>query len=302
MRWAKYVPVAERRAKASSKLAQLAKKKKFKVQPLGDVPRCIVKSFWGKKWCSHIEGFSDYDNRLPRGRTYVRNGSVCHLAIRKGKIDAKVTGSSLYDVKVEIKTLASETWTAIKEKCSGQIGSLLELLNGTISEEVMTVVTESDHGLLPRDSEISYDCSCPDWADMCKHVAAVLYGIGSRLDHDPEALFTLRGVNAEELIAQDLSLLGADSGEASIADDDLSELFGIDMEEAEAPSSKKKAPDSFTGAAIRKLRVSKGMSVSAFADTLGVSSASVARWEKVKGPVKLQAWSHESLSEIYEIA
>ena len=195
-------PVAERRRKAMKKMDAL-RKKGVDIQPVAIEGRKIATSFRGEGWCEHLESFSDFENRLPRGRTYVRNGSVCHMAVAKGAIEAKVSGSELYDVKVSIKTLPGEKWTGIKGRCSGQIGSLLELLQGKLSEHVMGVVTDRKEGLFPLPGEMSFHCSCPDSASMCKHVAAVLYGVGARLDKKPELLFTLRGVDHEELIAAD---------------------------------------------------------------------------------------------------
>ena len=195
-----YVPVAKRRANALVEMNKLSKKKGVNVQPVRVEGRTIARTFWGKAWCEHLEKFSDYENRLPRGRTYVRNGSVCHLEIQKGKIVAKVSGSELYDIEVKIKTLPEAKWKNLKARCAGGVGSLLELLQGKMSNEVMTLVTDRDNGLFPLPSEIDLDCSCPDWADMCKHVAAALYGIGARLDEKPELLFHLRGVDHTELI------------------------------------------------------------------------------------------------------
>jgi len=190
-----------------------------------------------------LESFSDYANRLPRGRTYVRNGSVCHLAIRPGEIAAKVAGSELHDVRLQIKTLPAKKWKAIKERCAGKIGSLLELLQGKLSEHVMQVVTDRRDGMFPAPAEISLRCSCPDWAVMCKHVAAVLYGIGARLDQQPELLFTLRGVDHEELIAADaeaaVSAATSRSKSKRLADDELADVFGIDLKVSEPQATKK---------------------------------------------------------------
>ena len=231
--WRPYVSVAERRRKAAKKMDAL-RKKGVDVQPVAIEGRKIAKSFWGEAWCGHLESFSDFANRLPRGRTYVRNGSVCHLAVAKGRIEAKVSGSALYDVKVEIKTLPGKQWSAIKGRCGGQIGSLLELLQGRLSDHVMAVVTDRQDGLFPSPKEISFECSCPDWAVMCKHVAAVLYGVGARLDAKPELLFLLRGVNHEELIEADAeaAVAGATARGKSkrLAAADLSDVFGIDIE------------------------------------------------------------------------
>jgi len=210
------------------------RKRGVDIQPIEIEGRKIAKTFWGQAWCDHLEGFSDFENRLPRGRTYVRNGSVCHLAIAQGNVEAKVSGSEIYNLRIRIKTLKPKTWNAVKGRCAGQIGSLLELLQGNLSDHVMEVVTDRQEGLFPLPGEIKFDCDCPDWAVMCKHVAAVLYGIGARLDENPELLFTLRGVNHEELIDTDAeAAVGAAtrSGKSKrLAADDLSDVFGIEID------------------------------------------------------------------------
>jgi len=231
--WAPYVPVAERRRRAKKKMESL-RKRGVDIQPIEIEGRKIAKTFWGQAWCDHLEGFSDFENRLPRGRTYVRNGSVCHLAIAKGNVEAKVSGSEIYNLRIRIKTLKPKKWNGVKGRCAGQIGSLLELLQGNLSDHVMEVVTDRQEGLFPLPGEITFDCDCPDWAVMCKHVAAVLYGVGARLDESPELLFTLRGVNHEELIDTDAeAAVGAAtrSGKSKrLAADDLSDVFGIDID------------------------------------------------------------------------
>ena len=229
MEWRRYVPVAARRAKALREMNKLRKKGKD-IQPIEIEGRTIARSFWGKRWCEHLESFSDYANRLPRGRTYVRNGSVCHLAIQPGRIDAIVSGSELYDVTIRIDKLKAVVWKSVKTRCSGQIGSMLELLQGKLSQQVMGVVTDRDRGLFPKPGEIKLDCSCPDWATMCKHVASVLYGVGSRLDDRPESLFLLRGVDTAELIATEMALPGDSASDDALADDALAGIFGIDLD------------------------------------------------------------------------
>lgn len=238
-RWAPYVPVAQRRAQASRAMADLTKKG-VSIQPVRITGRTIASTFWGKGWCQHLESFGDYSNRLPRGRTYVRNGSVCHLGIGTGSVEARVSGSSLYKVKVTIAELSPVHWKQIKKKCAGQIGSLLELLQGRLSANIMSVVTNRQNGLFPKPGQIQYTCDCPDWASMCKHIAAVMYGIGARLDQDPALLFKLRGVNHEELIEADVAApAGTGKGKSRrlVTQDSLSDVFGIDIE---APSQTKK--------------------------------------------------------------
>ncbi len=262
--WAPYVPVAERRRKALKKMNAL-RKKGIPIEPVEIQGRKIARTFWGQAWCDHLESFSDYANRLPRGRTYVRNGSVCHLAIAKGRIEAKVSGSEIYNLRIQIKTLPAKKWNAVKRRCAGQIGSLLDLLRGRLSDGVMQVVTDRKEGLFPLPKEISLHCNCPDWAVMCKHVAAVLYGVGARLDEKPELLFVLRGVNHQELIETDaeLALAGATRRGKSkrLAGGDLADVFGIELadDDADKPSGKrpkktppKKAPAKRTKKAKKK--------------------------------------------------
>lgn len=232
--WAPYVTVAERRAKAQKQLEKM-RKKGLNVQPVQLSGRKIAASFWGKGWCDHMESFSDYANRLPRGRTYVRNGSVCHLEIRSGHIKAMVSGSSLYNVSITITPLVKKKWDVVRSACSGRIGSLIDLLRGRLDQGVMEVVAHRKDGLFPLPGEMKFDCDCPDWAGMCKHVAAVLYGVGARLDHSPEMLFLLRGVNHEELV--DVSAAVTDVAKAGtsrrrIAAGGIADVFGIDMAEA----------------------------------------------------------------------
>ncbi len=243
----KYVPVAKRRAQAARKMAKLRKHGK-RIEPVEIEGRTIARSFWGKAWCDHLESFHDYANRLDRGKRYVRNGSVCHLDIGPRRIRAIVSGSELYEVTVSVKRLKKPAWTAIVGQCSGRIGSMLELLQGKLSDEVMKIVADPRKGLLPQSGEISFKCSCPDWAVMCKHVAAVLYGVGSRLDVRPELLFLLRDVDAEELIAADLSVPDrpADAPD-TIAEDRLGDIFDIELD-TDALPAKTPPPPSHPGA------------------------------------------------------
>ena len=211
------------------------RKSGVKVQPVVIEGSQIARSFWGKAWCHHLESFSDYENRLPRGRSYVRNGSVCHLSVASGAISAKVQGSSLYSVEIRITKLPQQKWLAIKSRCAGKIGSLLDLLQGKLSSGVMEVVTDRENGLFPKPAEITLECSCPDWATMCKHVAAVLYGVGARLDEQPELLFVLRGVDHEELIGETtveaVQSVVEGGRHRRIAEDRLAEIFGLELAE-----------------------------------------------------------------------
>jgi len=227
-----YVSVAERRRKA---LREMEKRKKqgHSVSPVNIEGRTIARTFWGKSWCENLERYSDYENRLPRGRSYVRNGSVVDLQIEAGAIHAYVSGSELYKVELKITPVAKAKWKSICGDCAGAIDSLVELLQGRLSSGVMERICRQDQGLFPTPKEIHLNCSCPDWAGMCKHVAAVLYGVGARLDRQPELLFRLRAVDELELIANagkaaPLKKL-APATDKLLGGEDLSAIFGLDM-------------------------------------------------------------------------
>jgi uncharacterized Zn finger protein len=230
--WRPYVSVAERRRKAASHMAKL-KKKGHPVSPVVVEGRTIVKTFWGKAWCENLEQYSDFANRLPRGRTYVRNGSVIDLQIAPGEIKALVSGSEIYEVVVKVAPVAKGRWQSICTDCAGAIDSLIELLQGRFSKGVMERVCRQKTGLFPSPHEITLSCSCPDWAGMCKHVAAVLYGIGARLDHQPELLFRLHSVDEKDLIAGAGKALPqakrAPTAGKVLGGEDLAAMFGLDM-------------------------------------------------------------------------
>jgi uncharacterized Zn finger protein len=246
--WAPYVSVAERRKKAEKEAAK-AKKSGASLSPIEPYRGAIAKTFWGKAWCDNLEAYSDYANRMPRGRTYVRNGSVIDLQMTESEIQARVMGSSLYKVTVKVTAVPKLQWQAIGKDCAGSIDSLVELLQGKLSTAVMQRICTPRTGLFPAPREIKFSCSCPDSASMCKHIAAVLYGVGARLDQKPELLFSLRGVDAEDLVNQAGSgLPKSKTGVAvdKVLDDSmLGDVFGIEMDEAPEPaktvSSKKKA-------------------------------------------------------------
>ena len=334
--WRPYVSVAQRRANALREVKKLQKNGK-EIEPVKLEGKKIASSFWGEAWCKHLEKFSDFANRLPRGRTYVRNGSVCHLAISKGKIEAIVSGSELYNIDIKIKPLTADKWKQVRKQCAGQIGSMLELLQGRFSSHVMKIVSDRDKGLFPQPQEIKLSCDCPDWAVMCKHVAAVLYGIGARLDHQPELLFLLRNVDHQELITAQLDVQTATSGKGKrqrLATQDLSAVFGVEIEEStelnkktsnekRSAAKKKRVTQSRqniversrkktvskptkvpkqktftpTATAIARLRKRFGMNQTEFAKLLGVSRQTVANWENGSGKLNLRQQTMEALSQ-----
>jgi uncharacterized Zn finger protein len=230
--WRPYVSMAERRRKAERELEKL-RKKGHPVSPVVIEGRTVARTFWGKAWCDNLGCYSDFANRVPRGLRYVRNGSVVDLQVSPGEVRALVSGSDLYKVAVEVSALPRARWTSICTDCAGAIDSLVELLQGRFSKGVMERICRQKTGLFPAPAEIRFSCSCPDWASMCKHVAAVLYGIGARLDEKPDLLFTLRQVDEKDLIAKaGRGLRLSKKGPAEdriLAGDGLSELFGVEL-------------------------------------------------------------------------
>ncbi|MDA3788860.1 MAG: hypothetical protein PF503_10255 [Desulfobacula sp.] len=249
----KYVSVEEKRAKAEKKIKQL-KKKKSDISPIQILGRTLADSWWGISWNKNLEGYADFSNRIGRGRSYVRHGAVLDLKITEGKILSLVQGSSLYKVEISIRKLKFSVWKTIIQECQGKIDSLGALIDGKLPKVMETLLTNPENGIFPSPSDIDFDCSCPDWALMCKHVAATLYGVGTRLDQDPSLFFTLRGVNMEDLVSQAVKkeadeLLKRAKSKTSrriIKDADLSSAFGIDMEDLPSPSTPivKKTPKS----------------------------------------------------------
>jgi uncharacterized Zn finger protein len=246
MRWGwsykPYVSAGEKRRRASEEATSLVEEGQ-KLNPVRVEGRTISRSFWGKAWCENLESYSDFENRLPRGRTYLRNGSVVDFQIVPGEIRALVFGSKLYRIAIKIKPVQKAEWKALKSDCSGQVGSLMDLLQGKLSAQVMEIITRRETGLFPRPTEISLSCSCPDWAGMCKHVAASLYAVGVRLDESPELLFLLRGADHLELVTEATESVTTgvsplSEGSAPLTGDNLEEIFGIEIEPAVVPKAR----------------------------------------------------------------
>jgi hypothetical protein len=230
-----YVSAAKRRSRALAAAEKVARKQKRSLAPVGPLAGTkLVSTFWGKAWCENLESYRDYENRLPRGRSYVRHGAVIDLRIEAGRVAALVSGTSTYEVSVRIRSLPVDDWRQLAAECTRQIDSLVDLLRGKLSAEIMERVTRKSGGLFPAPKEISFECSCPDWAGMCKHVAAALYGVGIRLEEKPELLFHLRGVDHTELVGSAADavprLTAGGKGRKVIEGADLSALFGIDLE------------------------------------------------------------------------
>ncbi len=255
-RWPIRVSVAERRRKTRLAMAKLTKKGQS-TSPVVIHGRTIATTFWGKAWCANLESYSDYSNRLPRGRSYVRSGSVVDLKIAAGEVRARVSGSSLYHVRVRVSPVPKKRWKAICKDCVGAIDSLVELLQGELSKGVMERMCRQKTGLFPSPNEIQVSCSCPDWALVCKHVAAVFYGIGARLDQAPQLLFNLRKVDEKGLIASagaGLAVRKKSVAKSRILGDStaLSEMFGVEL--ASDSQSEVKAPSRGRGKARQASR------------------------------------------------
>jgi uncharacterized Zn finger protein len=243
--WRPYVPVAVRRQHAAREIARF-RTKGPPITPVMIQGRTIARTFWGKAWCDNLESYSDFANRLPRGRTYVRNGSVMDLQLGAGMVTALVSGSELYRVAVAITPLSKPRWRAVVRECAGQIGSLVELLQGKFSRAVMETLIRRETGLFPSAKEIAFECSCPDWAAMCKHVAASLYGVGARLDAQPELFFRLRRVDQLDLLTAARSgatLAARGTGTRKrIAETALADVFGIELDEFPTASTAPPSP------------------------------------------------------------
>lgn len=330
-RFGEYVSVEQKQKKAQE-LVETLRKQGQKLKPVAAFKGKMAGTFWGKSWCDNLESYADFENRLGRGRSYARSGCVCHLDIESGTVTALVSGSALYTLTIRIKPLPEERWREVCAKCAGQVGSLLELLQGKISRQVMESMCDPDTGIFPSPAEIAFDCSCPDWASMCKHVAATLYGVGRRLDTEPDLLFVLRGVDAADLIPVGLDFTRTAQPD-SLKDDDLGALFGIDLDmdarispppvsalphrpkttakkprpcegtSTVAPGAAQRPPfkpGRPTGAAIRRLRNLAGLTPAAFAHALGISAATLHRWEESNGVLTLRSASLESLRVFQE--
>ncbi len=233
----RYVSVGEKRARARRKLEQLRKKHPG-IRPVVIEGNTLVHTWWGKAWNSNLGKYADYENRVGRGRSYLRHGAVLDLQISPGRVSSLVQGSrgNPYKITIEIKPISRSIWKKIKVACEGQVASLQELLDGRFPKDLMELFTAKGSGLFPSPKEIEFKCSCPDWAYMCKHVAATLYGIGTRLDEDPSLFFILRKLKMEDLITQAVRdksaklLKQAEKKTSRVIDDaDIGDVFGIEL-------------------------------------------------------------------------
>lgn len=297
-----YVPAAQKQYRNEKMAAKLSKDGRA-LQPVIITGRKIAMSFWGKAWCDNVESYQDYSNRLPRGRSYVRNGAVVDLQISTGKVTALVSGSSSqpYEITIDISPLAPERWEALKKKCLGKISSLLALVQGKLPQEILAEFCNRDTGLFPSPKEIKMSCSCPDWAALCKHLAAVLYGIGARLDEDPKLFFTLRGIKENDLIGKEVIGTLTEGVSSEIATDNLANVFDMELDSLDESSSQGVAVQQskqtevsahpWPGHKMRDLRKGLKLTQAAFGKLFQVTPGMVSCWELNKTPVKPCYWN-----------
>jgi uncharacterized Zn finger protein len=296
--WKPYVSAAERRKKAERAAAR-AKKTGANLSPVAASRGAIAKTFWGKAWCDNLERYSDYANRLPRGRTYVRNGSVIDLKITAGEVQAQVMGSRLYQVAVRVIAVPRKQWQSISAGCADSIDSLVELLQGRLSKAVMERICTPNTGLFPASKQIQFSCTCPDWASMCKHVAAVLYGVGARLDEQPELIFTLRRVDAKDLVTQaGAGLPKSKQGPAGgkVLDDALlADVFGIEMADVAAATKSAAAGHKSTATKVAKTLAKVASATTRKSPTAG-KTAPTKKTVAAQKPVKARVPAKSSAS------
>jgi len=235
-RWTHSLPLVDRRIRALNEIDRLSKGER-PLNPVSAAGRTFTTTFWGTAWGQNLERYSDFINRLPRARTYLRAGAVIDLQVEPGLVSALVSGTEVYRVTVEMDPISRPKWRSILRDCGGAVDSMVELLQGDLSGAVMARICREKGGLFPSPQEISCDCTCPDWASMCKHVAAALYGVGVRLDAEPGLLFKLRGVDPADLIAHaEAKLVDGTctcNSRRVLRGDDLSELFGVEILQAD---------------------------------------------------------------------
>ena len=235
-RYPKYVPVAEKKKRNKEKIEKL--EKLMDISPIKVEKRKIAHSWWGEAWIDNLEIYADYSNRLARGRKYLRYGAVANLDIEKGDIKGIVIGSSkkYYEISISIDTLEEEKRNNLVKKIKKRISSLEELVQGEFPKELKGLLKSKENNLFPKAKEINFLCSCPDYAKMCKHIVAILYGVGVKLDQDPLLLFKLRGIDIDYIIdktienkSNDLLDKSSESSDRVIENSEVNDLFDMDF-------------------------------------------------------------------------
>ncbi len=226
----------EKAAKAEKTIKRLTKKGAV-LSPVSEFSGRIAKTFWGKAWCDNIESYRDFAYRLERGRSYVRSGAVIDLKLSAGIVEALVIGSGSrpYSVGIDIASMEKGKWDSLVKRAAGKISSLVALSQGELPDELLADFCNHDTGLFPKPAEIKFSCSCPDGAYCCKHVAAVLYGIGRRLDESPELFFTMRGIDPKNIVTEDVVDTLVSDSTSELAESDLGDVFGIELDDVEVP-------------------------------------------------------------------
>lgn len=280
-RWAPYVPVAKRRANAVREAGKLSRNGQ-NLRPIYIRSHAIATSFWGLSWCKNLEKYADWANRLPRGRTYACNGSIVDLQIEPGSITSLVSGSYLYAIKISIDPLNKQRWQAIRSDCAQQVSSLLDLMRGKLPDAVLARLTDPKQGMFPSPEELKFQCSCPDYAMMCKHIAATLYGVGHLLDSEPGLFFKMRGVDQSELVCDALTTQSVDDAiglnqRSDLAGEDLGAIFGIDL----AATS-----DEFSGSSLEESKPTRKRARNAKSKDKPSSETASPNRERITTPVK----------------
>ena len=283
--------VWERQEKAAKTIARL-RKKGADLSPVELEGRTIAKTFWGKAWCDNIEAYRDFAYRLERGRSYVRSGAVIDLKIDEGEVCALVIGSgrSPYEVVIRIDKMKKPDWDALVKRSSGKIASLMALAQGKLPKEMLEDFCNPETGLFPKPREIHFACSCPDGASCCKHVAAVLYGIGARLDERPELFFTLRGIDPDSIVSAEVVDTLTDGAANELENADLGDVFGIALDEADpniVQDVRERIP---LAVRVKTLRIKLGLSQQAFGERLGTYQAVVSAMERGKADSRIRAF------------
>lgn len=233
--WYKKETAEDKRKKFQKSLDEL-RKTNPDISPIIIEGRAIANKWWGKAWNKNLENYADFRNRISRGKSYVKNGAVLDLQIAEGKIEALVQGSrsNPYNVTISIDKLDKKKWERVIEICNQKIDTIETLLLGNFPKELDEMFSNSKNGMFPSPKEIHFRCSCPDSARMCKHVAAVLYGIGARLDEDPILFFKLRDIDFQELLKKSIEdkmesmLKNADKKSRRVIEDsEVFDLFGV---------------------------------------------------------------------------
>ncbi len=226
----RYVRVQKRRTYARDIAAQLERQGEI-LTPAVAHGKNIANQFWGRAWCHAIDEWQDCAYRLPGGRSLLKNGGVIDLKISRNSVIARVAADQVYDVQLHYRDADPYSVAELRSQCAGKLTGLLDFIQGKLSEEVMQYICNPVYGLFPEYGDFKISCTCLDDAVLCRHAAAALYAVATRLDDEPELFFTLRGIDAKDFFeAEDiLTQTGSNSAEGLSADE-LSKTFGIDIE------------------------------------------------------------------------